>query len=419
MNRQLAADISHQRAVHVATRFQGSLSRPQKQDLKQAQNRNADYIFRAVSDPALATLLTRSARIDCDDEDAFVLGALARRVEDWSDLASKAEAHGLAPLLHQHLNRAGVRLPADTRRQLLALTIRHRRRNDIYSVVLGEILDAFSAAGIDTVVLKGAALAHVLYPAVGLRPMSDIDLLVDPRLTRRAQGLLAELGFAAPVRPTVRRLVGHHHLPPATKDVEGHAVQVEVHRDALSPDCFGSLTTKHVTGLRGFTLHGRRAYTLDHEDMLYHLCRHLAERSELLRLIWVADVEGYAARFSGEIDWERLARRYPFVLNTLSLLHLVNPLPHELARRPIPPPPITQGVGVGFKPLATTLRSDRLDEVWRDLLCPSDWWLRLYYGVNPTTSLFWYRWVRHPVHLGRWLARRAGIYGLWRAGSLS
>ena len=81
--------------------------------------------------------------------------------------------------------------------QLLALTIRHRRRNDIYSLGLREILHAFNAAGIDAVVLKGAALAHVLYPAVGLRPMSDIDLLVDPRLTRRAQVLLAELGFAA------------------------------------------------------------------------------------------------------------------------------------------------------------------------------------------------------------------------------
>jgi hypothetical protein len=41
-----------------------------------------DDMFRAVSDSALATLLTRSARIVCDDEDVSVLGALARRVED-------------------------------------------------------------------------------------------------------------------------------------------------------------------------------------------------------------------------------------------------------------------------------------------------------------------------------------------------
>jgi len=370
-----------------------------------------------VPEPALAALLTRSARVVCDDEDACALGEHARRVEDWSNLASEGEAHGLAPLLHQHLDRAGIRLPAHIRRQLLALTIRHRRRNEIYSRVLREVLDAFSTAGIEAVVLKGAALAHVLYADPGLRPMSDIDLLVDPQLTGRAQAVLAELGFSASLRPTVPRLVGHHHLPPATKDVEGLEVQIEVHRDALSPDGFGSLTTRHLTRLREFPLHGRPAYTLDHEDMLYHLCRHLAERSALLRLIWIADVEGYASRFGDEIDWESLTRRYPFVLNTLSLLHLVTPLPRALARAPIPPPPATQGVGIGFAPLATTLRLSRLDDVWRGLLCPSDWWLRLYYGVRPTTSLFWYRWVRHPAHVGRWLARRVGIYSLWRAES--
>jgi hypothetical protein len=31
----------------------------------------------------------------------------------------------------------------------------------------------------------------------------------------------------------------------------------------------------------------------------------------------------------------------------------------------------------------------------------------------------WYRCVRHPVHVGRWLARRAVIYSLWRGGSVN
>ena len=370
-----------------------------------------------MSDPAFATLLTRSARIACDDEDVHALGAVARRIEDWRGLSSEAESHGLAPLVQRNLARAGVCLPADTRRELLALTIRHRRANEIFSRTLRDVLDAFAADGINAIVLKGAALAHVLYPVAGLRPMSDVDLLVDRRLARRAQRLLVELGFRAPVKPDVRRLVGHHHLPPATKQVAGHAVQVEIHRDAMSPDCLASLTTKHVTRLRQFMLHGRSAYTLDHEDMLHHLCRHLGERSALVRLIWIADIVGYASRFDDEIDWQKLARLHPFVLNTLSLLHLVNPLPRKLTRRAIPPPPpVTHGVGIGLEPLATTLRFDRrLDEMWRDLLCPSEWWLRLYYGVNSTTSLWWCRLVRHPVHLGRWLGRRACIYALWRA----
>jgi hypothetical protein len=32
-----------------------------------------------------------------------------------------------------------------------------------------------------------------------------------------------------------------------------------------------------------------------------------------------------------------------------------------------------------------------------DSFLPSDWWLRLYYGVGPSRTLFWHRWVWHPL----------------------
>ena len=310
--------------------------------------------------------------------------------------------------------------PPHTRRQLLALTVRHRRRNDIYSRVLREVLDAFNAAGIDAVVLKGAALAHVLYPAVGLRPMSDIDLLVDPQLTRRAQALLAELGFFAPARPTVRRLGRASSL--ASRDQRRRRACRPGRGPPRRPESRLLRVADHETCHRVEGVYASRPARI-HARPRGHALPSLPSPRRAKRTAPI-DLGRRRRGIRGTVQRrDRLGADlpggYPFVLNTLSLLHLVNPLPHELARRPIPPPPVTQGVGVGFKPLATTLRSDRLDEVWRDLLCPSDWWLRLYYGVNPTTSLFWYRWVRHPVHLGRWLARRAGIYGLWRAGSVN
>ena len=86
--------------------------------------------------------------------------------------------------------------------------------------------------------------------------------------------------------------MGHHHLPPALKTVEGCAVGIDIDRDALHPDGFGSLTTTALRGVGEFPLHGRPAFTLGHEDMLLHLCRHLSQRAERLRLVWVADVLG-------------------------------------------------------------------------------------------------------------------------------
>jgi hypothetical protein len=144
--------------------------------------------------------------------------------------------------------------------------------------------------------------------------------------------------------------------------------------------------------------------------MLYHLCRHAAEVAALLRLIWVADIVGYATRYRQDISWTMLGRRYPFVLNALSLLHLLTPLPPELLEHVTPPRARTlDGVGVACKPLSLIVDRRRpLADIYRDLFDPSDWWLRLYYGVDGDSSLWWYRRIRHPLKVGHWLARRAG-----------
>jgi hypothetical protein len=70
-----------------------------------------------------------------------------------------------------------------------------------------DIRQALRAAGVRTVLLKGAAFARLLYPDPGLRGYTDVDLLVDPDVVGRAERVLADRGFRrfdeeAPVRQT-------------------------------------------------------------------------------------------------------------------------------------------------------------------------------------------------------------------------
>jgi hypothetical protein len=50
--------------------------------------------------------------------------------------------------------------------------------------------------------------------------------------------------------------------------------------------------------------------------------------------------------------------------------------------------------------------------VVRDTLFPSEWWLRLRYGLGSVRPLLWHRWVLHPLyilgHVGRVLLERMG-----------
>ena len=87
-----------------------------------------------------------------------------------------------------------------------------------------EIRQAFEAAGIRTVLLKGPALARLLYPDSRSRGYSDVDLLVDPAAVQRAERMLAAAEFRrfAPesaVRQTdavVGRMVGAYGASHAT-----------------------------------------------------------------------------------------------------------------------------------------------------------------------------------------------------------
>lgn len=364
-----------------------------------------------------ADLLRSCARLP-DDARLDELRTHAAQV-NWQGFPELAEAHGLAPLTHLHLARAGVSPPVDVQQRLFGLATMHRTANAARFEILAGILEAFEAASIRVLVLKGAALAHILYPTPGLRPISDIDLLVDPHDARRAQSALGSLGFHAPQQPTDRRFVGHHHLPPAIQFRDGLLVQVEVHRNAMSEDTPGSLTLERSYDRRqAFQVGGRTAFAFGHEEMLHHLTRHAAERLSLFRLIWAADIVAYATRFRAEIDWADLRRRYPFVLNSLSLLHLVTPLPAEVLEHVPVPREGMSGAGTSFRPLSEIVRSNR--PAWavaRELLSPGEWWVRLYYGASSRSSFLWHLWIEHPARVGWWFARRGLAWVRWRTRS--
>ncbi len=294
--------------------------------------------------------------------------------------------------------------------QLDALMLRHRLWHRERTVVLAEILEAFRRAAIDTIVLKGAALAWTIYPSPALRPMSDVDLLVQPEAARTAQLLLRRLRFEAQL--SGRRFGRNaHHLPIASRSQNGVTISVEIHRDALPRDTLSSISMTNLTeAARPFDLNGTRAFALGHVDTLRHLTQHLLEPSwsGRLRLIGLVDLFRYASTFNESIDWYRLETSYPFVINALRCLHYVIPLPAALARYSPPPgAPVPARVGETIRPLRAILAGGPFTSVLDELSSPPDWWLHAYYGVAPDRSLTGVRLGRHPWRVARWLGLRA------------
>jgi hypothetical protein len=383
---------------------------------------------------AVYRLLALCARAECSALHYDQLAQAAANLPEWAGVPALAEEQGMAPLLYTHLKTAGVSLPLTVKRELQGLYLRHRQANRVRMRVLRDVLAAYEAAGIQVLVLKGAALSHLIYPEPGLRPMSDLDILVPNSELWRAQRVLAELGFNVPRSPTAR--LPHRHLAAATLQTAGLSIGVEIHYKLYSDywDHAGSrirammrLTRVGSTGKaptatepdgptvppRPFALADLTAYTLGHEDMLWHLCRHLVSHVnawESGRLIWVADVVSLAERLAPEIDWERVWQQRPVIPNTLSLLHFMTPLSDELlSRAKIEIGRAPEGIGIGYRGWPRIQRADWRARGYRrvvhDTLFPSEWWLRLRYKLGSARPLFWYRWVRHPLYVLGHVAR--------------
>jgi hypothetical protein len=141
-------------------------------------------------------LLDVCARIQGHATQHELVRHFSAEVEDWQSLLQWAELEGLTPLLNRHLIESDSVYPVWVKRSLHLSCTHHRHQAEMRTKVLHEILALLRSNDIETLLLKGSALAYTLYPEPGLRPMRDIDLLFRLEDAQRAHDLMKACGFA-------------------------------------------------------------------------------------------------------------------------------------------------------------------------------------------------------------------------------
>ena len=342
---------------------------------------------------------------------------------DWDAIPMRAEAHGLVPLLYAHLQAAGVTLPPHAKQQLQGYYMQHAHATRVRAQVLADILERFKAAEIDVLVLKGAAIAYLIYPQPVLRPMRDIDILVRAADVYRAYALLPEIGFTPP--PGAHHGLGpdHHHLTAIKRVAENFSVSLELHH-ALHLNEIGREPQRFeafAPTAQRFMIGSSSAQTLGREQTFWHLYRHtfcMPVSYEPLRLIWVADLISLVEAWADALDWERVRREYRAAYRILPLLHHLSPwsdalldrLQLPVARLPNPDGWSGQNREPRLPGLATLYAGSAAHQgpvgrILHDSIFPSPWWLRLYYGQGPARSGYYRAWLAHQG----WLWPQVGL----------
>jgi hypothetical protein len=359
------------------------------------------------------------------------LAALASGPLDWPALVDLAVHEGTAPLLHSHLRRLDLldRLPPPARHRLSEVERGVWAANAVLARHWGEATAALHRAGVESLTLKGMALAHVVYADPGLRPMADVDLLVRPADRAAALDALGALGYRTPGE-AADRLGASRSFAELVRD----GTRIDLHWHAGRYLRFEGVVEVDHDGLwsraRDLITPEGRSLMPSPEDLLLHLVLHLTLGSDFARVLWYVDIDAVVRRFAAGLDWERLVReadRWRIRALTGWTLGVVaasfdTPLPSGLLARLTQgrlrraavaariggamPPSLAGALGDGRVYPAQTLLMDRPADVLRVFawtFFPSATWLEHHYTLEPwQVPLF--RAV-HPLRVC-WLAAR-------------
>lgn len=228
---------------------------------------------------------------------------------DGPRLAAAAAAHRMSGLLWRALAEAGsteVLGPAAPGAEALAAALR-AQAVIVVPQALRLAVEPLHAAGLEPVVLKGPAVA-ARYPAPGLRPMDDIDLLLPRAQHQQALRALEAGGWH------VRRAGARDRYDTVLQHPAAPSLPLELHYGLQA--FYERASRIDAPALwrrrRSLQIGAVVAHAPSPEDELLMLAAHAAKPFHTyLRLIWAADLAVVlgAGVAPTEVDWDVLSER--------------------------------------------------------------------------------------------------------------
>lgn len=267
---------------------------------------------------------------------------------------------------------------------------------------IAEAIRALSAAGIDTLIVKGPATGALAYSSPALRPYDDVDLLLSGEKRRRAPAVLESLGWRN-IRNGPK--LARSHLLRTTEDIAFVHPNCTVGVDIVHPEGILCDAAPRSGSRIEFEVHDALAFAPSKTEHFLYCAAHGAKHG-FSRLIWLADMDRLASSFTSS-DWAvvvALAKERRLT----RVLALACAMAEEMLG--MPQPPEAQGRWRGSAWLEGKVRACRdrgaeISETWR-------WWP----GLLDTS---WQR-IRNSV---RWLFvptgvdLRACLLPLWAHGA--
>ncbi|MDH4230859.1 MAG: nucleotidyltransferase family protein [Nitrospirota bacterium] len=275
------------------------------------------------------------------DQELLLRAALlkgADAVDAWNEWKSGVDWEGhldngsfrLLPLLFTNLKRLEVKDPLMGKLKGIYLKAWYENQRLFFQA--GRILDYLHKEGIRTIVLKGIPLAILHYRNYGVRPMTDIDILVPASQALLTADALKRAGWISTADESLEIPMQYRH---SQQFVCASGTEVDLHWNLMLESARVDSASDFWNKAVPIKIQDVPSYALDPTDMLFHVIVHGVKWNPEPPIRWIADAMTIIRSPDPHIDWSRLmshAKKYMVCLQIKEGLNYLN----ENFQAPVP-----------------------------------------------------------------------------------
>jgi hypothetical protein len=246
----------------------------------------------------------------CRDELQYLEHELVSVGINWNYITAIAYQHGIAPLIYCNLrlNKPDNSLSKSSMDALKRSYYSNSVRNELLYKELNKILSALQDMGIKVIVLKGAALAEIVYRNRALRPMSDVDLLVRKEDLSWVEDKLVEMAYQLYEHHRSREWLKEHYYHLVFIKNDTTPIEIHWHIDRPSRPFTIDIEGMWKRAVPA-NIAGVEALVLSPEDLLLHLCLHTCKHKLTGGLRPFCDIAATVRHYGPHIDWGQIQAR--------------------------------------------------------------------------------------------------------------
>lgn len=233
---------------------------------------------------------------------------LIPQIKNWELFAKRCVGTYLASLAHVNLGLIGAAIPKEVDAVLTnsynQILVRNIRLYQSFTTVLSEL----NAANIDCIPLKGIYLAETVYKDLGLRHLSDIDLLVRSADADKVCELMDAHGWTVREAEPRSTFEKEHFAPAHPFTFLKNGVTIELHTHLYNRNQQARITEEELWKNTFSETFCKGTIRQFHSEMLLqHLCLHLHKHlvGSECKMVSFCDIHELMAQRNQELDWNK------------------------------------------------------------------------------------------------------------------